>query len=543
MKRAAIYARVSTERQEREGTSLDSQVERCLNVATERGWSVERVVKEQGSGGDIDKRKELQHLLTLAKTGQIAALIVYHIDRFSRDVSDQGWLKREFRKAGVELVFATGHQDPIYQAIDGAMAQNERAQIKERIARGKQTTARGGKYLPGGGPPYGYCFRYEKDGRREKVVGLDRDPETAPILREIFTSLADGVTATGICRRLNDRGVRSPRGGRWCHSTVCAIVKNTVYEGRPYALRFRSIYDPITHTTRIEPQPVEDQVPLPAGVAPALVSHELFARANVQLTAGKIGSRRSNPEPERYLLRAGFVRCGSCGGAISSSRLRGEPAYQCTQRHQRGCLHEATIRAHELDRVVWDMVTMVLKDPAWIRQQLEEQANDPSLTERITEHQISLKKLRQEERKLAAQLGVLDDSTPVIMRLKEVSASRKIVESELDDLLFQQQHTQQITQSLNGFDQRLLDAYERVDEMGYEERRAILRQFNVQVTLWQKSHDPRYTIDWAFDLGALNWWETGEDVDMSWVGWSKESASPSQLETHDKTHRSRQCPT
>ena len=69
-KRAAIYARVSTEMQEREGTTLESQVARCLDYAEEHGWAVERVVQEQGSGGDIDGRPKLQSLLTLAKAGQ-----------------------------------------------------------------------------------------------------------------------------------------------------------------------------------------------------------------------------------------------------------------------------------------------------------------------------------------------------------------------------------------------------------------------------------------------------------------------------------------
>src|SRR5215212_9862536 len=50
-KRAAIYARVSTEMQEREGTSLESQVARCRTYAEEQGWAVEYVVEEQGSGG------------------------------------------------------------------------------------------------------------------------------------------------------------------------------------------------------------------------------------------------------------------------------------------------------------------------------------------------------------------------------------------------------------------------------------------------------------------------------------------------------------
>ena len=70
-KRAAIYARVSTEMQEREGTSLESQEARCRAYAEEQGWTVEHVIKEQGSGGDIDGRPKLLGLLTLAKAGQL----------------------------------------------------------------------------------------------------------------------------------------------------------------------------------------------------------------------------------------------------------------------------------------------------------------------------------------------------------------------------------------------------------------------------------------------------------------------------------------
>ena len=105
----------------------------------------------------------------------------------------------------------------------------------------------------------------------------------------------------------------------------------------------------------------------------------------------------------------------------------------------------------------------------------------------------------------------------MITRLNEVSARRKVGRSELDELLFQQRHAEQIARRLDGFDRRFLDAYERVDAMGYDERRAILRQFGVQVTLWKKDHEPRFAIDWAFDLGD-DWWQTdvGEE-DCSWV--------------------------
>ena len=54
----------------------------------------------------------------------------------------------------------------------------------------------------------------------------------------------------------------------------------------------------------------------------------------------------------------------------------------------------------------------------------------------------------------------------------------------------QQRHAEQIARRLDGLDQRFLDTYERVDTMSYDERRAILRQFNVQITLWKRYHDP-----------------------------------------------------
>ena len=382
-RRAAIYARVSTETQEREGTSLESQRERCVAHAQSQGWSIEHTVEEQGSGGDLDGRPKLDGLLSLARTGQIDVLVCYHIDRLSRDVDDQGWLKRELRKAGVELVFVTGHQDPVIQAVEGAMGQQERRQIRERIKRGKEQTAKRGRYIAGGCAPYGYRYRYEMVGRVEKVAGLDEDPATAPILREIFTFVADGGTATACTERLNGRSAPTSKGGRWHHSTVCAIVRNPVYEGRPVALRNVSVFDPMTRQTRVEQRPVGEQVALPADVAPALVSPELWRRANNQLTAGQTGARRNNPEPERYLLRAGFIRCGYCGGALSASRVHDEPRYLCTQRVQRGCRDRASIRAVELDQAVWRLATEVLRDPAWIRQQLQEQSADLTLPDQL----------------------------------------------------------------------------------------------------------------------------------------------------------------
>jgi hypothetical protein len=123
----------------------------------------------------------------------------------------------------------------------------------------------------------------------------------------------------------------------------------------------------------------------------------------------------------------------------------------------------------------------------------------------------------------------------VIARLNEVSARRKVVEGELADLAYQQRHAEQLAQRLHGFDQRFLDAAERVDAMGYDERRAILRQFGVGVTLWKKDHEPRFAIDWAFDLGN-DWDQDGFEDDFSWVRYTRESANPSVSAIADSRH-------
>ena len=117
----------------------------------------------------------------------------------------------------------------------------------------------------------------------------------------------------------------------------------------------------------------------------------------------------------------------------------------------------------------------------------------------------------QEADLLAKRLGALDDPTPVVARMNEVAAAKRAAEQELDELLFQRLHAEQISRRLEGFDRQFLDAAERVDAMGYDERRATLRQFAVQVTLWKRNHEPRFVLDWAFDLGSLGSWQTGEE--------------------------------
>src|SRR5215210_1839024 len=158
MQRAAIYARVSTEDQEREGTSLDSQVEESEAYAERQGYTVVERVQEQFSASrDIRKRLKLQRLLQQAREGKFDVLLVHNPSRFTRDASgeDEGCLRTEFRWAGVRVEVVTGSDDPIHRMLATYTSGEEAKNNSERIRRARRTTAQHGRYIPGYAP-YGY---------------------------------------------------------------------------------------------------------------------------------------------------------------------------------------------------------------------------------------------------------------------------------------------------------------------------------------------------------------------------------------------------
>ena len=104
----AIYARVSTT-QQRDGTSLGTQVAACQQIAERDGQSVmpDLVFKEQASGADTDRRM-LTELRQLIREGKVTRIYVYSPDRLCRSPFDLMTLTEEFSAAGTQLTFVQG---------------------------------------------------------------------------------------------------------------------------------------------------------------------------------------------------------------------------------------------------------------------------------------------------------------------------------------------------------------------------------------------------------------------------------------------------
>src|SRR4030067_465266 len=97
MKTAAIYCRVSTEDQEKEGTSLQTQLEACLKYCQDKGYDVAYRFSEAYSGRTLERLK-LNDLRELVRTDQIDVVVVYCLDRLSRNATHGVILRDELDK-------------------------------------------------------------------------------------------------------------------------------------------------------------------------------------------------------------------------------------------------------------------------------------------------------------------------------------------------------------------------------------------------------------------------------------------------------------
>ena len=236
MKPAAIYARVSSERQKAEDT-IQSQVAALREHAQSEGYPVPEdwIFLDEGYSGAMLVRPGLERLRDLASEGQLETVLIFSSDRLSRKYAYQVLLLEELSRHGVEVVFlksarATTPEEELMLQFQGMIAEYERAQIAERTRRGKKYRAKSGSINVLSGAPYGY--RYVKKTASTsacyEVITIE-----AEIVRTVFKLyLEEALSINAIARWLNDRQIPTRKGiSRWERSTVWAMLRNPAYRG------------------------------------------------------------------------------------------------------------------------------------------------------------------------------------------------------------------------------------------------------------------------------------------------------------------------
>ena len=391
MKTAAIYARVSSDKQREENT-IASQTAALIAFAGEQQFEVPRewIFEDDGYSGASLIRPGLERVRDLAAEGLIQALLVYAPDRLSRRYAHQILLIEELARAGVETVFiraprGSTPEDELLVQFQGMIAEYERAQILERSRRGKRHRARQGEVSVLSGAPFGYRFIRKTD---HSAAYYEIDEEQARIVRQIFELYSvQGLSIGAIARLMNERAVPTcKRRGRWERSTVWGMLRNPAYKGEAcfgkttIAPRQR-ITRPIrmrggvaTRNSASHERAREDWITI---AVPPIVSEETFALAQERLQANKIHAPRRTVTPS---VVQGLVSCTKCGYALYRTSTRSSARkihyYRClgsdAYRHLSGPVcNNRPVRQDLLDDVVWTEIVRLLEDPRLIQNELE----------------------------------------------------------------------------------------------------------------------------------------------------------------------------
>jgi len=209
---AILYTRVSTNRQEQEGHSLEEQIRRLAAAAIEDGYVVE-LIQETGSGKSITRRPQLVAALERLDAGHAQAMYVLDLDRLSRSVADfsrilerqqrRGWRLRVLGLAGIDTGTAEGR---LIAHTLAAAAQYDREMTSARVTRA-----------------------HESRRQRGETWGVTMGPKPilpAEVRSRIASERAAGRSLRQIAGGLTAEGIPTARGGRWEAATVAAVLKS-----------------------------------------------------------------------------------------------------------------------------------------------------------------------------------------------------------------------------------------------------------------------------------------------------------------------------
>ena len=209
--RVAIYARVSSERQEKEHT-IGSQLEALRNYAAQNGMEIVEEFTDEGYSGARLDRPALDRMRDLAERRGFEVLLTYCTDRLARKFVLQALILEEMERFGVKTIFLEGGaaDDPLSKLmhqITGAVAEFERTKIVERNRRGKLYRARCGEVVTWRAP-----FGYVRIPRRDGVAPhVEIDENKAVVVRRIFNLYAkQGWTVRQIAKQLTLQGTPAP---------------------------------------------------------------------------------------------------------------------------------------------------------------------------------------------------------------------------------------------------------------------------------------------------------------------------------------------
>ena len=307
--RAALYARVSSERQAEKDLSIPTQLKALRHYASERNWEVTAEYIDEAESARTANRPKFKEMVAAArrKSKPFEVILVWKLSRFARNREDSVIYKSLLRKLGVQVVSINEPVDDsaagkllegMIEVIDDFYCTN----LAEDVLRGMAENASKG-FFNGGLAPFGYRKVSVNVGGVRKSR-LQPDDIQAPVIVRVFQAALTGLGGKEIAKALNKDGIRTGYGALWASNAINRILRNELYTG-----------------TMVWRRKDGDVVRCP-NAHPAIVSKDDFDRVQRLLTDRCPKIMHSRTVTSRYLLSP-MLHCSVCGvpmtGAVGKS--------------------------------------------------------------------------------------------------------------------------------------------------------------------------------------------------------------------------------
>ncbi|MBI4283551.1 MAG: recombinase family protein [Chloroflexi bacterium] len=501
--KAALYARVSSERQAEKDLSIPAQLKALRKYALEREWDVVTEYVDEAESARTANRPAFREMIASAKKKErgFDVILVWKLSRFARNREDSILYKSLLRKRGISVISINEQVDEspaghllegIIEVIDEFYSIN----LSQDTIRGmKENASRG--FHNGGYTPFGYKKVKVMVGAVEKSRLAPEEGE-APVVRRVFRMAVEGSGGKEVAKALNADGLRTRTGKHFSATAINNILRNEVYTG---ALVWHTKNGGLGHAVAKTPS----EVVRSPDSHPSLVSKEDLERVQRLLTERRPSVRHPRTVSSQYLL-SGLLHCGRCGSAMIGCWAKSGKFfyYQCNNHYKKGkeaCDAPMTSKG-KLEGFVLDRIKENILTEDNLKRLADLVNEDLSKNSRLYEERLAQieQQLGQVSNRLAKLYGALEtgkvDLDDLAPRLKELRASQRELQEKRDEL-----SDKRAAEACQIVDPKTISEYVAdlkglLASASFLEQKAFLRSFVKRVEF----NPPQVAIDYTIPL-------------------------------------------
>ncbi len=489
----AIYARQSLEK--KDSISIDSQIDLCKQNCNSDGQFL--VFQDKGFSGKNTERPQFRDMMDAVRAGKVEKIIVYKLDRLSRNIADFANLWAELERYNVEFSSVRESFDtstPMGKAmvfIILTFAQLERETTAVRVRDNYYIRIKSGSW-PGGPAPFGFDNAKVVENESGRKVPSLQPNDRIEVVKRIFYEYAEPDTSLGsIARRLTEEGVSSPKrkGNSWDNVTIARILHNPVYvmadidvysyyKGRGITQfsneieafdgsRAAHIVGKRDASTRKYTDLKDHVLSLTnfAGVIPS----DIWLKCQYKLDHNK---QIKNSGKGKYSWVSGYIKCAECGYGVQVKKSYKNLILSCIGRtHYHICdVDKFQITYKEIEDAVQEELEKVIEECGSVAEPEDEMSHgDNSLKMEITRIDEKIERLVKSLAEstdvvmeyINREIGRLDKQKKAL--LEEVDKSNRQKSRKIKEIVFAELTMEEKRMAVDSFIEKILVSQDGIE--------------------------------------------------------------------------------